>query len=223
LFCALFLSTSLYSQQKDFFEFIIKPVFNGEDIQRENWYQAKKGDSLKFKNVKFYVTDVKLELADSTYFNIQNSYYLIDVFDNNTQTRLFNLPKNTVIKKLCFSLGVSDTLNKSGALSGDLDPSKGMYWAWQSGYINMKIEGQSPSCPTRKNRFAFHLGGYKEPYTTLRNVVFPVKSSSKKIVVEVDVAKFINAIDLRKTHTLMIPGKVAYQYMNAIVKMFSVN
>jgi len=48
---------------------------------------------------------------------------------------------------------VDSLANVSGAMSNDLDATKGMYWSWQSGFINLKIEGKSASCKTRKINF----------------------------------------------------------------------
>lgn len=42
-------------------------------------------------------------------------------------------------------------------MDGDLDPLNGMYWAWNSGYINMKIEGITPKCQDATIYFNFIL------------------------------------------------------------------
>ncbi|MFT4599180.1 MAG: hypothetical protein ACI9WM_001432, partial [Arenicella sp.] len=56
-------------------------------------------------------------------------------------------------------------------LSEDLDPIHGMYWTWQSGYINTKIEGSRGD-----EKFTYHLGGYSFPYNASQEVMLPVSS-----------------------------------------------
>jgi hypothetical protein len=44
-----------------------------------------------------------------------------------------------------FLLGVDSARNVSGIQTGALDPARGMFWTWNSGYVMAKIEGSSPS------------------------------------------------------------------------------
>ena len=64
--------------------------------------------------------------------------------------------------------------NVAGAIGGTLDPINGMYWAWNSGYVNFKIEGTSTLSNARKNAFKFHLGGYQHPYNSYRAVLIKI-------------------------------------------------
>ena len=79
----------------------------------------------------------------------------LTVFELLPSSLALQIPSNIPFSKLKFQLGIDSLTNVSGAMGGDLDPTKGMYWTWQSGYINMKIEGKSNSCKTRKNQFQF--------------------------------------------------------------------
>jgi len=213
----------LFSQQvKKEFNIMIEPVFNGEKLLKEHWYVSKTGDSIQFNKVKFYLTDFKFELANKSYHEINTSFYLIDVFNESTLFQSLALPKRKKVKKVCFSLGVKGSLSESGAHSGDLDPANGMYWAWQSGYINMKIEGVSSNCPARKNKFTFHIGGFQAPYLTLRKLSFPVSHNQKKLTLVVDMASFFDKVSLKKNHSVMIPGEEASELADTAVKMFSV-
>ena len=102
-----------------------------------------------------------------------------------------------------------------------------MYWAWQSGYINMKIEGKSNSCKTRKNQFHFHVGGYLQPNYALRKVNFNFIDNyninkNNEIVLQIDLAKLFDEVHLSETNSLMIPGKDAMKIADESVKMFTV-
>ena len=83
---------------------------------------------------------------------------------------ILKLPPDLTYDQLAFDIGIDSITNVSGAMGGDLDPTKGMYWTWQSGYINFKLEGTSPDCPARKNEFQFHLGGYAYPNASVQKI-----------------------------------------------------
>ena len=80
---------------------------------------------------------------------------------------------------IAFNLGIDSITNVSGAQGGDLDPTKGMYWAWQSGFINIKLQGTSNSCPPPKNEFEFHLGGYQYPFNSLQTIILKTGNEKK--------------------------------------------
>ena len=118
-------------------------------------------------------------------------------------------------------LGVDETYNTSGANAGDLDPVNGMFWSWQSGYINFKIEGVSPSCITRKNKFQFHIGGYKAPYQTIRELDIKLKAlKNQAIVVYIEVSNFFDSIELSNDNQVTIPGIKASQIADQLPKLF---
>ena len=127
---------------------------------------------------------------------------------------------NKHIKSLKFNIGVDSLANVSGALKGDLDPVNGMYWAWQSGYINMKLEGRSSSCKTRKNEFQFHIGGYMKPNYAMRKVILEPKKSNFTVEINVDVAELFSKLELSKINSVMVPGTKAMQIANYSVTMF---
>jgi hypothetical protein len=43
----------------------------------------------------------------------------------------FDLPTYLKYDQIQFQLGIDSLTNVSGAMGGDLDPTKGMYWTWQ--------------------------------------------------------------------------------------------
>jgi hypothetical protein len=95
-----------------------------------------------------------------------------------------------------FSIGIDSLTNVSGAMGGDLDPVNGMYWSWQSGYINFKVEGNSEKSGAVHKDFQFHIGGYLKPFETLQTVILPLKRNQN--VIFVDVSRFLSEIDLKK-------------------------
>ncbi|MDZ7879816.1 MAG: MbnP family protein [Saprospiraceae bacterium] len=127
------------------------------------------GDSASFTTFKYFVSNVKLLKDDGTEYAISNSYYLVNQDSAASKTLTFkDVPagKYTGVK---FMIGVDSAMSASALdkRTGVLDPAtgaKGMYWAWNSGYIFTKLEGISPSAPmdsaTQKRRFWYHIGGF---------------------------------------------------------------
>jgi hypothetical protein len=162
-------------------------------------------------------------MEDGTIFQEKNSFHLLDLENPaSLQFSLSPLPQKKV-HFLRFNLGIDSLTSVSGALEGDLDPTNGMYWAWQSGYINFKIEGKSPSCKTRKNEFHFHVGGYMQPFYAIQKMKLSVEHiDNEKITIGMDWAKLFEEIPLSKQNSIMIPGKEAMQIAQWATKMFFV-
>jgi hypothetical protein len=225
LFIGLFLlCISLSAQNKtDSLYINVSLKFNQEDFKLNSNYVSSQKDTLSFETVKLYLTGFQLEYKDQSIYTENNSYHLIDV--ENPETMQFSIANhiNKEIKAIKFNIGVDSLASVSGAMEGDLDATKGMYWAWQSGFINFKIEGQSPSCKTRKNKFQFHVGGYLEPYYAMRNVNINFNDNNKNHVnLVMDLGKLFSEISLKETNTIMIPGKEAMKIANLTTKLFSI-
>ena len=189
-------------------------------IQNKKYFSLSK-DTLQLENFRFYISSIKLILKDNSIISEDNSYHLIDSEDTISQSIPIRIISKSEIKKVIFSIGIDSITSVSGALSGDLDPTKGMYWAWQSGYINMKIEGKSSSCKTRNNAFQFHIGGYLKPNYAIRTIELEPKISNFDI--NVDLSNLFNQIKLSETNSIMIPGLKAMDIADKAKSMFSVS
>lgn len=194
--------------------------FDNEPLELNKNYSSK-NDTLQFSLVKFYLSNIEIHYQDNAVFKETNSYHLIDI--EKPESLVFKLKNQDLkpIKSIHFSIGVDSLANVSGANAGDLDLQNGMYWAWQSGYINMKIEGTSKSCPTRKNAFQFHIGGYLKPNYTLRKINIKCNSNDKNVIdLVMDLSKLFEQIDLSETNSIMIPGKDAMKMADLSTKLF---
>jgi hypothetical protein len=98
-------------------------------------------------------------------------------------------------------------------MDGDLDPALGMYWAWNTGYIQCRLEGNSVSSKGKKGKFEFHLGGYSAPWATDQKVCLELTNPSIKGKQEVflDLKSLMDQVSLKKTHSVLIPGEQAWQ------------
>jgi hypothetical protein len=195
--------------------------FNKLPLELNKKYVSANKDTLTIETFRCYISNIQIQYKDNSVFIQKNSYHLLD-FEN---PKSFQIPitktSDKLISKITFNIGIDSTTNNSGALTGDLDPVKGMYWAWQSGYINMKIEGKSLSCKTRKNEFQFHIGGYLQPYYAMRQISFDLnKKADKDISFGVDLSQLLSNLNLTEINSVMIPGKEAMNMANYSTKMF---
>ncbi len=220
IYLLLVTSFTLFGQnESDSLSLKINTKWNGKNLNLNSSYISKQKDTIKITQLKFYISDFQVKYDDNTMFSDKNSH-LIDFEKPNTS--ILNITKNykKKIKSITFFVGLDSLASVSGALSGDLDPSNGMYWAWQSGYINMKIEGTSSSCKTRKNSFYFHIGGYLKPFKSLQKIEIPVNKIQNQINLTIDLEQFFSKINLKEINSVMIPGNKAMELANLSSKIF---
>lgn len=137
------------------------------------------GDTFNVSKFIYYISNIKLIKTDGSKYTDKNSYYLINEAVSSSQSlSLDSIPVGDY-NAIEFVIGVDSTRNVSGAQTGALDPSNDMFWTWNSGYIFLKLEGTSPSATS--NDLTFHIGGFKSPNNTIRNISrsFPINLSVK--------------------------------------------
>lgn len=218
----LFFCFSLLAQNKtDSLTINFHLEFNKLPLDSNKKYVSANKDTLTIETFRCYISNIQIQYADDSVFNQKDSYHLLDLDNPNSFQIPISQKSNKSISKIVFDIGIDSLTNTSGAMAGDLDPIKGMYWAWQSGYINMKIEGKSKSCGTRKNEFQFHLGGYLRPYYAMRRVKFELdKKAYNDINIGIDLDSFFSSLELKETNSIMFPGKEAIKLANYSTKMF---
>lgn len=216
--------SSLFSFAQNNLALSFLQLFDNQAIDVSNYYISAQKDSLKISDIKCYISAIELEMEDGSIYKEENSFHLLD-FENprSFQLNLKNVPQKK-FRFLHFNVGIDSLTSVSGALEGELDPSNGMYWAWQSGYINFKIEGKSPSCKTRKNEYQFHVGGYMQPFYAMRKVEIPLQNiDNEDIKIKMDWAKLFAHINLSQLNSVMIPSKEAMKIADWTTEIFSLS
>jgi hypothetical protein len=181
--------------------------------------QINEIDSVKITEFRFYISKISFWKSNKQIWKEEDSYHLIDLLDDSTHKIKLKIPDEMVFDKLEFYLGIDSLTNVSGAMGGDLDPTRGMYWTWQNGYINAKIEGTSNVCKSRKNEFQFHLGGYIAPYQCVQKFEMNV-DRNEQIQIGIHVEKMIEAFDLAKHSKIMSPSLNAVEISKQLAKCF---
>lgn len=200
------------------------PTFKNEKLVLDKVkYVTIQNDTVTISTFKFYISNVEVVFENGTSYKEPQSYHLIDLENENSlQFQLKNAPYLR-IKQLAFNVGIDSTTNVSSNLEGDLDPALGMYWAWNSGYINMKLEGKSSSCKSVKKDFQFHIGGYLPKQNALQEVILDFSDNNSDIQLKVDVSKWLDEVTLKETNSIMIPGEKAIVMANYYKNMFVVD
>ena len=199
-----------------------KLTFKEEPLILNKKYLSDKKDSLEIVNFKIYLSNFEIQYNDNSFLKEKNSVHLIDI--KNPASVDLSIPNNPqkIISKINFNIGIDSLSSVSGAMEGDLDPMNGMYWSWQSGYINLKLEGKSSSCTTPKKEFQFHIGGYESPNYAMRQITLDIKKNNPEININIDLASIFAVLSLKETNTVMSPGKEAMKIADTTIQLFSV-
>lgn len=192
-------------------------------------YTNAAGEQFTVSKFKFYLSNVKLIDSNNNEVAIDDTYFLIDLADQASHVlNLTDLPAGTY-KGMKFIIGVDSTRNVSGAQTGALDPANGMFWSWNTGYIFLKLEGNSPAVASPGD-FEYHIGGFKQPYNSAVEVdlsfgtyTLNTKSGSKpEVHVVVDLEEFFKnpTLSIASNPNVTMPGPMAKSIADGYKDMF---
>ncbi|GAA4362670.1 hypothetical protein GCM10023185_30810 [Hymenobacter saemangeumensis] len=202
----------------------IKPMLGSRPLLLDGPAQrTSAGDELTVSVLRCYLGPLTLQFADGSTYQDPAPAHLLDAED--VASWLIELPGAPAkpLAAVSFRVGVDSATNVAGALGGPLDPALGMYWAWQSGYINAKLEGRSPSRPAAVRRaFSFHIGGYARPHATARTLRLPMPtpSAADTLTLLADVDRWVGAAPLAQTPDVLLPGPAAAVQAGRVAAMF---
>jgi hypothetical protein len=184
-----------------------------EPIILEKYYMLGK-DSLIFHELKFYLSDFQFE--KETRKQVLVGPRFIDLEDPSSLRLFPDFPVGEY-QSLRFHFGLDSSYHVSESVDGPLNPMNGMYWAWNSGYIQFKCTGTSSSIPLTDQTFEYHLGGYRQPFETNESIDLAIKGNSLIL----DIKPFFEqTVDFLLVQRVMIPGKLAQSYCRELSKSF---
>ena len=168
-------------------------------------YKNSLGQSYTVSMFKYYIGNFHFRNTGGTEF-ISHKYFLINQSAPNSMEITIDSVPFGRYNSVSFTLGVDSIDNCSGAQSGALDPVNGMFWAWNTGYIFLKMEGISPASNSTGKRMEFHIGGYKTPNNCIKNIRFEYTvdiggKGSNEILMTADLSKLFsspNPVDFSK-------------------------
>lgn len=198
------------------------------------WYKNEHGDSFKVSKFNYYVSGIVLNGSGTTAtYTESNSYHLIEHGASAADMAfgLAKVPAGTY-KSVTFMIGVDSLRNVSGAQTGALDPANGNFWSWNTGYIMLKFEGNSPKAPTTDGMLVFHCGGFSGANSVLKTITLDMptaitvtRTATPHVHLTADVLKIFsspNVIDFSTLTTVHMPGVAAKRLSDNYANMFSV-
>jgi len=190
------------------------------------------GETYRVSRLKYYISNVTLSGNKHT-FSEPDSYHLIDAADNSSLVFSFETDINNY-SAISFMIGVDSIKNVSGAQSGALDPAKGMFWTWNSGYIFFKLEGNSPQSTIINQKVEYHIGGFSGSNNALQTITLPLTAGNMVTIKEGKATDIIIAADINKlwqgnmdlkitsNPATMTPGLLAKDIAGNYSDMFSI-
>jgi len=220
--CLCFLLCSFaVKAQKTTTEISFQLLFDNLPLELTKQYPVSEKDTLTIDFLKFYISDITFLKEGTQVGKSKEKHHLIDAQHSLIYKALCTI-KNKNFDTITFLVGLDSKTQEKGIQGGVLDPTSQMYWTWQNGFINFKLEGESSLCTTRKNKFQFHVGGFQEPYATSQEVSLKAKGAMP-LLIKVEVASFFNAIDISQTNTVTSPNKNAVMVSKVLPNLFSVH
>jgi hypothetical protein len=200
------MSLNVFAQNADSILVSIGVDINGNPMMLDDsTYVLLNGNKIKIETLKFYISEVQLYQNETLYYSEPNRFHLVDISDPATLRFKISPSSPNNFNMIKFDLGIDSTTNVSGAMGGDLDPTKGMYWTWQSGYINFKMEGTCYNGQGQKRKFEFHLGGYTFPFNALQKVALKTENMDH-IQIVLDLGRFFSHVDVSTQKNIMSPS-----------------
>lgn len=186
------------------------------------------GDSISIEKFKYYISNISLTNAAGKLVKLPAQYFLVDENETASKTISLSIP-NIQISRIGFLLGVDSIRNVSGIQTGALDPMKGMFWTWNSGYIMAKLEGTAEALLTPGHRFTFHVGGFRMGMNTARYIELSLpstNSSVQEIHITADINQWFKSaseIKIAETPVCHSPGALAMKLADNYQTMFSIH
>lgn len=221
----------------------ISPVVGDQPFQLDDGsgaarYKTASGDQFSVTRLRYYLSNFRLRRADGSIYQApvdaksSDGYFLVDTAEPASQTFEFIDAPAGVYNGLEFLVGVDDARNSAGVQTGTLDPARGMFWTWRTGYIFLSLEGQSPQSTAPQHALTFHVGGggkdslARRVYLPVGETPLHVRANIEPLIhLHVDVSALFHAahdIRLVETNTVMDTAQGAVIADNA-ASMFRID
>lgn len=206
-------------------------VDNDDLILNSVTYSNPFGQPYTVSLLRYYISHIKLiNTITGDTSSANELYFLVDASKEGSGN-LTALYKEGKYNKIQFLIGVDSITNAAGAQTGVLSAENGMFWAWATGYVFAKIEGDSPEAAS--GHFSYHIGGFAAPFSALKQVELTladgkeveVTENSQPLRVQANVNTwFKNIHDLQigqNPDMIHSVGMLAMQYADNYAGMFT--
>jgi uncharacterized small protein (DUF1192 family) len=199
-------------------------VFGNAPFALDQTFTTAGGDSLKFTELRYWLSNVRLRKQDGTKVALANSYHLLEVIKaqavdgtsspvtlpahRREQVDMVAVPAG-VYTGIEFSVGVDPTYNDDlSRQAGELHVLKNMTsstWMWFTSYIFTKTKGQYVKADGGTDTFTWETGTNANYRTVNLDFTAPVTVNSQKQVkvnLRADVAALFTSLSPRTTPTI---------------------
>ena len=235
LFCCGFLLPSFRAPCVDpgprcTLQLVFHNLFSGRPMMAGSSYQNAFGETFILKGFRYYISNIVLIEKGDRVHPLGANYFLVDIDQDSSQVITLRVDKKNYTG-LQFLIGVDSLRNLRGTQTGVLDPLRGKFWTWNSGYITAKLEGVSPDSKAHSHLLTYHVGGYKKNEQTSRRITlrfaeplqFP--GNDERIHIQAEASTWFNGrhpIKIAEYPVCHEPGTLAVQLADNFEKMFSV-
>lgn len=139
--------------------------------------------------LKYIISNIELVSVDGNVVSFPN-VELVNQEDASSLSFQLNDVPNGNYSAMRFVLGLDSLQNATLVNGGDLDPSDGMVWTWNTGYIFLKHEGRFIDSTGTQQAFFYHYGtnrAYTEIEIPIEN--FIINGEVRKLNLNFDLAK----------------------------------
>lgn len=191
-------------------------VFDEQEVKEAGLYKAS-NNNYQLEKCRLYLSNFQLLDDEQNHLERIETAWLLDL--NNPDSWRVTLPKVEGATFVKFGIGIDSVINTSGAFGGDLDPTNGMYWSWQSGYINVKLEGKIIA--PKPQKFEYHLGGYASPFSAYQvSDVFPLNEVTE---ISINLLLFLEGAQKLDFYKTMSPSEQSVKLSALFAPCFQLN
>jgi len=165
---------SFKSSQKAKVSIQFKNYVGNAILQLDSTYKNSLGQDFIIANFKYYIGNITFKKTDGKNYTTKEYFLINEHEEDSKQITLNDVPEGSYTS-IEFIIGVDSAHNCSGLQEGALDPTNGMFWAWNTGYVFLKLDGHAPASKSSGNVFEYHIGGYKQPTNSIRKITVSFK------------------------------------------------
>lgn len=207
---------------------IIQPICGNSPFHFDSSYVNAAGESFQITKCLFYLSNFSVTYSDGKKAKMPASYFLIDLSDSSSCR--IQLPiENKKIQSIHFLLGIDSATNVRGIQKGVLDPARGMFWTWNTGYVMAKMEGISSASTMPGKKFSYHVGGFVGNQNVVKSIDLNLSGNQQinkehTLVLLADLIHWFNGpspLSIAAQPTCHSPGELAQKIAGNYQSMFS--
>lgn len=227
--------TQAQKQSLQTYHLSFSATVNGSPFSFDSVYRNHFGEAFRVRNFRYYISHIRLVYTDGKTISSHLAPHLVNDADSSSEQLVITAPKGS-LAAIRFLLGIDSATNVNGVQSGDLDPAKGMFWIWNTGYIMARLEGSSPASKAPGKQYSYDIGGYKSGENAAREISLTIEPAVSRqssaishktsaFIITADIGRwFYGKNDIRISEQPMChsPGNFAMQIADNYAAMFSI-